>query len=464
MSRSALAPVRRRVRRLRRTASVLAVTACVAAVAPGCGAQQNLAHVASEIQASLLSMPGVTDAWVYHETSDAQGIVVNISVDVSTATAAEIAAVAGRIRSTRVPLIANYLQNVQFWVVPNRPASVSRHSRLDPVQVADDSVRLRALAANLDGTIDWFRGDDPGIDELAITGGDADAVDVLDSVQAAGVTATVSVSPESASRRTPRMLVAFPLQPEQQASILEFLASTPADIVGVEIADNAVRELEIAVSNPAGVVEDLAAVIDSAAAVTSRPLWVRWYGLGTPAGPLVFGGSVEIQSCSALPAVEPVSQRLGVADDLQRRVQSAVCGASNPSPPNTGDTQPAPPLSPAATVTLSAATSPTPASTDTDLPASIRRAAAAACPTPPGLIPARSCPASGPVSGSARQTAPSATPTRPLALPPHPTTAISAASMPMAGPPPAGGAMRPAPGGRTTGATGSTGQSRRSAR
>ena len=101
-------------RRLTRTLSAIALLAGIAAVAPGCGSPANIAQAADALQTTLASMPGVSDAWVYHDDSYAQGVAVNIAVDVSNATREQIADVADRIDATRFGLIANYAQNVQF--------------------------------------------------------------------------------------------------------------------------------------------------------------------------------------------------------------------------------------------------------------------------------------------------------------------------------------------------------------
>ena len=156
-------------RRLTRTLSAIALLAGIAAVAPGCGSPANIAQAADALQTTLASMPGVSDAWVYHDESYAQGVAVNIAVDVSNATREQVADVADRIDATRFGLIANYAQNVQFWVTPDRAVTLQRHNQLDAAQIADDTERLRQIATGTDGRIDWFRSDDGTVNQLAFS-------------------------------------------------------------------------------------------------------------------------------------------------------------------------------------------------------------------------------------------------------------------------------------------------------
>ncbi len=128
-----------RQRRGIRVVSAVALLAGVTAVAPGCGAPGSLTQVANDLQAALLSMPGVSDAWVYHEESYAEGVIFNIAVDVPAATRQQLVDIADRIDTNRIGLISNYTQNVEFWVTPNRPVTLRRQAHFDPSQVADDA-------------------------------------------------------------------------------------------------------------------------------------------------------------------------------------------------------------------------------------------------------------------------------------------------------------------------------------
>ena len=143
----------------------------------------NIAQAADALQTTLASMPGVSDAWVYHDDSYAQGVAVNIAVDVSNATREQVADVADRIDATRFGLIANYAQNVQFWVTPDRAVTLQRHNQLDGTQIADDTERLRQIATGTDGRIDWFRSDDGTVNHLAFSQTDRPGTAILDAVR-----------------------------------------------------------------------------------------------------------------------------------------------------------------------------------------------------------------------------------------------------------------------------------------
>ena len=120
-----------RNRRGIRVASAVALIAGVTAVAPGCGSPGSLTQAANDLQSALLSMPGVADAWVYHEESYAEGVIFNIAVDVPAATRQQLVDIADRIDTNHIGLISNYTQNVEFWVTPDRPVTLRRQAHFD---------------------------------------------------------------------------------------------------------------------------------------------------------------------------------------------------------------------------------------------------------------------------------------------------------------------------------------------
>lgn len=321
-------------RRLTRTLSAIAVLAGIAAVAPGCGSPANIAQAADALQTTLASMPGVSDAWVYHDESYAQGVAVNIAVDVSGATREQIAEVAGRIDATRFGLIANYAQNVQFWVTPDRAVTLQRHNQLDPAQIADDTERLRQIAAGTDGRIDWFRSDDGTVNQLAFSQTEKAGTAILDAVRNAvgGTGLSVSVSPVTVSRQTPQMTVNFPLDAAEQTSVFNFVNAIPADVVGLRLAAAGLEALEVVAHDPATAEQDLSKVITASDAVSARPMWLAWYLPTFTGGAPAYGGVVKIGGCSQEPAaaIQTVADRTddGVST-LQARLQSKLdtCGA-----------------------------------------------------------------------------------------------------------------------------------------
>ena len=326
-------------RRLTRTLSAIAVLAGIAAVAPGCGSPANIAQAADALQTTLASMPGVSDAWVYHDESYAQGVAVNIAVDVSTATRAQIADVADRIDATRFGLIANYAQNVQFWVTPDRAVTLQRHNQLDAAQIADDTERLRQIAAGTDGRIDWFRSDDGTVNQLAFSQTDRAGTAILDAVRTAvgGTGLSVSVSPVTVSRQTPQMLVNFPLDAAEQTAVFNFVNTIPADVVGLRLDAAGLEALEVVAHDPATAEQDLSTVITASDAVSARPMWLAWYLPTFTGGAPAYGGVVKIGGCAQAPAaaVQTVADRTGDGvSTLQSRLQSKLdtCGAPAPLP------------------------------------------------------------------------------------------------------------------------------------
>lgn len=326
-------------RRLTRTLSAIALVAGITAAAPGCGSPANIAQAADALQTTLASMPGVSEAWVYHDESYAQGVAVNIAVDVSTATREQIADVADRIDATRIGLIVNYAQNVQFWVTPHRAVTLERHNSLDAAQIADDSERLRAIAAGTDGRIAWFRSDDGTVNQLGFSQTDGAGTAILDAVRnAVGNTAlSVSVSPVAASRQTPQMMVAFPLDAAEQTSVFHLVDTIPADVVGLRLDAAGLQALEVVAHDPATAEQDLSKVITASDAVSARPMWLAWYLPTFTGGAPAYGGVVKISDCSQKPAaaIQTVVDRTNDSvSTLQSRLQSKLdtCGAPAPAP------------------------------------------------------------------------------------------------------------------------------------
>ena len=331
-------PACTRPRRLIRTLCAVALPVAVSALSPGCGAPKNLAQAADVLQAGLTSMPGVSDAWVYHDETYAEGVVFNIAVDVSTATREEIIDVADRIRATRIGLIANYSQNVGFWVTQDRAVTVQRHGQLDAAQIADDSARLREIAAATDGRITWFRSDDGAVNRLSFDKTRSSGVNILDAVRnTMGDSAvSVSVSPVSVSRQTPRMVVAFPLDATEQASVFTFLGAIPADVVEMRIDSGAVRALEVVTPDPTTAEQDLSAVVTASAGVSPGPVWLAWYFPTFPGGAPAFGGVVHVTGCSRQPVPEVERVSKSSQDDglssLQLRLQTKIDTCPAPQP------------------------------------------------------------------------------------------------------------------------------------
>ena len=346
-------------RRLTRTLSAFALLAGIAAVTPGCGAPANIAQAADALRTTLASMPGVSDAWVYHDESYAQGVAVNIAVDVSSATREQIADVADRIDATRFGLIANYAQNVQFWVTPDRAVTLERNNQLDGTQIADDTERLRQIATGTDGRIDWFRSDDGTVNQLAFSQTRRPGTAILDAVRTAvgGTGLSVSVSPVAATRQTPQMMVNFPLDPAKQASVFHVVDAAPADVVGLRLDAAGLEALEVVAHDPATAEQDLSKVITASDAVSARPMWLAWYLPTFTGGAPAYGGVVKIGNCGQEPAaaIQTVADRTGDGvSTLQSRLQAKLdtCGASAaPLPiqsPSTAAATPtqAPPVTP----------------------------------------------------------------------------------------------------------------------
>lgn len=325
-------------RRLTRILAAVALTAGITAVAPGCGSPANIAQAADALQTTLASMPGVSDAWVYHDESYAQGVAVNIAVDVSTATREQIADVADRIDATRFGLIANYAQNVAFWVTADRAVTLQRHNQLDAAQIADDTERLRQIAAGTDGRIDWFRSDDGTVNQLAFSQTDKAGAAILDAVRTAvgGSGLSVSVSPVAASRQTPQMMVTFPLDATRQTSVFNLVNTIPADVVGLRLDAAGLEALEVVTHDPATAEQDLSTVITASEAVSARPMWLAWYFPTFSGGAPAYGGVVKVGDCLKGPAaaIQPAADRTddGVST-LQSRLQSKLdtCGAPTPA-------------------------------------------------------------------------------------------------------------------------------------
>jgi len=326
-------------RRLTRTLSAIALLAGIAAVGPGCGSPANIAQAADALQTTLASMPGVSDAWVYHDDSYAQGVAVNIAVDVSNATREQIADVADRIDATRFGLIANYAQNVEFWVTPDRAVTLQRHNLLDATQIADDTERLRQIATGTDGRIDWFRSDDGTINQLAFSQTDRPGAAILDAVRNAvgGTGLSVSVSPVAATRQTPQMMVNFPLDVAEQASVFHLVDAIPADVVGLRLDAAGLEALEVVAHDPATAEQDLSNVITASDPVSAHPMWLAWYLPTFAGGAPAYGGVVKISDCAQEPAaaIQTAADRTndGISS-LQSRLQSKLdtCGAPAASP------------------------------------------------------------------------------------------------------------------------------------
>ena len=348
-------------RRLTRTLSAIALLAGIAAVGPGCGSPANIAQAADALQTTLASMPGVSDAWVYHDDSYAQGVAVNIAVDVSNATREQIADVADRIDATRFGLIANYAQNVEFWVTPDRAVTLQRHNLLDATQIADDTERLRQIATGTDGRIDWFRSDDGTINQLAFSQTDEAGTAILDAVRNAvgGTALSVSVSPVAASRQTPQMMVNFPLDAAEQTSVFNLVNAIPADVVGLRFDAAGLEVLEVVAHDPATAEQDLSTVITASDAVSARPMWLAWYLPTFAGGAPSYGGMLQISDCSQEPAAAIQMAADRANDDgvstLQSQLQSKLdtCSAPAPAPlpiqsPSTPTATPdqAPPVTP----------------------------------------------------------------------------------------------------------------------
>ncbi|MBI3690710.1 MAG: hypothetical protein HY239_08670, partial [Mycolicibacterium aromaticivorans] len=296
---------------------------------PGCGGPGNLTEIANSLQSALMSMPGVTDAWVYHDQSYAEGIVFTVAVDVPDATRPQLVAVANRIAETRISLVSNYVEDVEFWVTPDKPVTVRRQSLVDPVQIADDAERLRVIAAHTDGRIDWFRDEDDA-NQLTVTDSHTPGSDLLDTVRrTAGDTGlTMTVSPASPSPRTPRMRVSFPLSAEDRHSVEHFLDTVPVDVFGVRIDDGGVRVLQAMVpADPAVAEQKLATVIQESRAAATGPMWLAWYVPSALGGVPMFGGVVDVHNCSvAAAAIHQASLRSKHQEShsLQDRLQSMI--------------------------------------------------------------------------------------------------------------------------------------------
>jgi hypothetical protein len=296
--------------------------------------------MADDLQTALMSMPGVSDAWVDQDDSHAEGVTFNIAVDVPDATHDQIVDIADRIAAIRISPVTNYTQNVEFRVMPDKPVTISRQSHVDAGQIADDADRLRVIAAGADGRIDWFRSDDNAVNELAFNQSHTPGADLLDVVRrTAGNTGlTMSVSPSAPSRQTPRMITSFPLSAQGEKSIVQFLDTVPVDVFGVRIDTGGVRALQAMVpADPAVAEKQLATVIDASKAVAERPMWLAWYVPTAVGGVPVFGGVVEVGGCSAPAAqIRQAAQRVNHQDaaPLQTHLQSRAdtCAVPDPIP------------------------------------------------------------------------------------------------------------------------------------
>lgn len=407
---NAMTGFRAAVRRRKVSRSVAAV-ALLAGVSAGCGALPNDARSVDNLQATLTSMPGVTDAWVYHEESYSQGLVVKIAVDVSTATSDQIAQVAERIGAVQLGMVDNYSQTVEFWVTPDRAVTVERNSRLDSRQIADDSDRLREMAAGTDGRISWFRSDDGMDSRLSFEQSHSSGPDLLNLVRrtVGRSEVTVTVSPNSAARPSPQLLVGLPLDPDAQRLVFDSIEAIAVPVLGVRVDRDALSVLQVVVP---GTDSGEGALLDAVAAsrkVAARSWWLAWYFPTFAGRAPAFGGIVHIGDCATVPAavIHDASMHHAGDDDgtsLQARVQSQIdnCPASMPATTPSAGSTPGPPTTtapahpPAVPVIDTVTPSPT-AGTSTTRGVTVgQRSVASPCPARPANSAPAGCPSAGP--------------------------------------------------------------------
>lgn len=275
-----------------------------AALATGCAPDRGAE--ADELEQAIAAMPGVEDARVVYSNDVSSGTGISIDVDVESASAEDVEAVARSIAAAYDEDFEDYEQGVDFLVpggrVEYRPVEDEDEVELDPDQVVEDVDRIRGLATALevagngDTTADlrWQRGF-RGTELQTSVGGDPASVA---AVRKAVADERVRVVLPDREGTGAHWTIDFPFAQSDEASVRRTLARLAPQVREVGITDGHLARLVVDAPAPATARDVLDGLIQQVGASRSRPLMLEWdEDFGKGGRERRFRGSVHVGGC-----------------------------------------------------------------------------------------------------------------------------------------------------------------------
>lgn len=301
-----------------------AVGAVAVMTLAGCAGAPDRSAEARQLESTLDTTAGVTQADVRYENASGRGATLVVDVEVPEATAEQISAAVGAIERVRGDKFDKFDQHYNFWVTaPGRKVSVQRDDHVDAAEVSRDAVALRGLAARVAaGEVSWFRGADSA-STLQMIDLRTPVSQTLNTIRAGlgpDTVVTADLRPAFPSP-APMWKVDFPFSAQQQDDIQERLSRMPARVVGVTIDNNAaIRVLTVALHQGSSVDQQVRQVIDAAGASELHPMWLRWLG-PKGSGP----GSNGFVTVGACDYSDSMINPTGGVDEQQLRREFDTC-------------------------------------------------------------------------------------------------------------------------------------------
>lgn len=296
--------------------------ACLLAAASACAAPDRGAE-ARRLASEIAKMPGVDDVNPGYINDFENGAELKLVVTMPKASEEQIAAVASRITSIKDGDFDGYRQSCDFIV--GDELEVIRGALLDPVQIVDDTHRLRELRTRVPpSAIQWSR--DGTSSRLEVWSVEHSS-DVLTAVLAAVKPEPMTVYIRSAEpTKYPTWEVGVPISGEQRATVDTFLSRLALPVYYVRIDHARITALSVYITDTATAYADLKSVISAVAPTKESPLELMWTRKVEPDNFHQFTGSMKVPSCpqaNGAPKTQaPQGYQTAEAAALQRQLES----------------------------------------------------------------------------------------------------------------------------------------------
>ncbi|GEE00235.1 hypothetical protein nbrc107696_46100 [Gordonia spumicola] len=271
---------------------------------------------ANALHDDVLAMPGVTAVDMYYDNHWSSGYDVKLTVDMFTATPAQVDAVARRIDAAQAGALADYDPVGVLRVT--RTSTLTFTEQSDTADIPLHTVATR-LAEPLWGTVDARSAGDRVIDlGPAVTDSPTATVDALFRIVAVPFTVAV----DSRRRDGTSWRIVEPTTAEVKAAVQSRIAALPTVPTAVRMNRDGIAELSLDLPDDAVAYDAIVSAARTTDGSKDRPTVVKWTLTGHPSPTSENGwrGSVTIGGCDDGSAQSATTDPFAL--DLERRIQT----------------------------------------------------------------------------------------------------------------------------------------------
>lgn len=248
-------------------------------------------------------MPGVEHVYTIYSNDFTQGVLLDLSLTMKTATLDQVKAVVHRVNELVGNDFDGYQRSDDFIVAPQATVKTGSGrdeagSHLDADRIADGTRRLRQLRdLGPDGELDLFLGSDAATATLRDVPSTDEAITATRTALG-DLPVTVDIYPDPNDQRQHPWKITFPFTPDQEATIRHQIDLPGMSFGRVTVDDGHLTQVTVSLPRPATAYGDIKRLIAAIGPTTEHPLMIDFASYtDSRQDQLRFGGTVDVGAC-----------------------------------------------------------------------------------------------------------------------------------------------------------------------